>query len=285
MLATLSLLLLTAGAPHVRSVVQPEVRIGETLTLRVDNLDAAQCKSLVLFVDGLAIDGLPPDCSRAGEVRYTLMVNEKNAETWHHLFARAPGCCRPVSVSAGTGEHELDTDVLSMPMRIINRARWLITIFVLILATVAILLLHWRTNVLKNLPRMQIACSALAIGIAYGYIWSTTGEVATLNGSALALLGIGLGTAAGSAILSSGPRVSIATAVKAIANQGIEAPVETAVRFNLHALQAAVWTAIIGFIFVGAAYRSLELPDLSENVFLLLGISAGTYLALSFKKK
>lgn len=285
MLATLSLLLLTAGAPHVRSVVQPEVRIGETLTLRVDNLDAAQCKSVVLFIDDLAIEGVPPDCSRSGEVRFTPAVNEKNLETWHVLFARAPGCCRQVSVTAGADGHQLDTDVHSVPMRIINRTRWLITIFVLLLATVAIVFLRWRTDVLTNLPRMQIACSALAIGIACGYIWSTTGEVATLNGSALALLGIGLGTAAGSAILSSGPRVSVATAVQAIANQGIEAPVETAVRFHLHALQAAVWTAVIGFIFIGAAYRSLELPNLSENVFLILGISAGTYLALSFKRK
>jgi hypothetical protein len=285
MLATLSLLLLTAGAPHVRSVAQPEVRIGETLTLRVDNLDAAQCKSLVLFVDELAINGLPPDCSRAGEVRYTPVVNEKNAEAWHHLFARAPGCCRQVSVSAGAGENELKSDVLSIQMRIINRVRWLVTIFGLLFATVAIVFLRWRTNTLTNLPRMQIAGSALAIAIAYGYIWSTTGEVATLNGSALALLGIGLGTAAGSAILSSGPRVSVVTAVQAIANEGIEAPVETAVRFHLHELQAAVWTAVIGFIFIAAAYRSLVLPDLSENVFLILGISAGTYLALSFKKK
>ena len=35
---------------------------------------------------------------------------------------------------------------------------------------------------------------------------------------------------------------------------------------------------------LATAYRSLQLPDLSENVFLMLGISAGTYLALSFKK-
>ncbi|HEX7192539.1 MAG TPA: hypothetical protein VF381_13310 [Thermoanaerobaculia bacterium] len=285
MLATLSLLLLTASAPRVRSVVQPDVRIGETLTLKVDNLAPADCKSFVPFIDGLAIDGLTPDCSHAGEIRYTLAVNDKNAEAWHQLFARAPGCCRDVSVSAGTGVHEIDTAVLAMPMRIINRVRWLITIVLTLLAIVAILFLRWRTTLLANLPRMQIACFALAIGIAYGYIWSTTGEVATLNGSALALLGIGLGTAAGSAILSSGKRVSVATAAQALANVGVEAPVETAVRFNLHSLQSAVWTAIIAFIFIGAVYRSLELPELSEQVLAILGISGGTYLALSFKKQ
>lgn len=285
MLATLSLLLLTAAAPHVRSVSQPEVRLGETLALRVDNLGATQCQSLVLFIDGVSIDGLKPDCSHAGEVRYTLAVNDKNAADWHELFARAPGCCRNVSVSAGTSIYQLDTEVLSIPMRIINRIRWAITIVLALLAVVAILLLHWRTSLLDNLPRMQIACFALAIGIAYGYIWSTTGEVATINGSALTLLGIGLGTAAGHAILSSGKRVSVATAVQALANQGIEAPVESPVRFGLHSLQSAVWTAIIGFIFIAAAYRELEMPNLSEQVLGILGISAGTYLALSFRKQ
>ena len=284
MLATLSFLLLTAGVPRVRSVAQPEVRMGETLTLRTENLDGAQCKSLVLFIDGVAINGIAPDCSHKGEVRYMLAVNQKNVEVWRELFARAPGCCREVSVSAGSGIHELDTDVLSMPMRIINRIRWLITIFFTLVAIVAILFFRWRTTLLDNLPRMQIACSALAIGIAFGYIWSTTGEVATINGSALALLGIGAGTVAGNAILSSGKRVSIATAVQAVANEGIEAPVETPVRFDLHSLQAAVWTAVIGFIFIGCAYRSLEMPDLSEQVLAILGISAGTYLALSFKR-
>gem|GEM_PF-2166473 len=285
MLATLSLLLLTASAPHVRSIAEPDVRIGETLTLRVDHLDAAQCQSLVLFVDGRAIEGLKPDCSRAGEVRYTLAVNAQNAEAWHALFARAPGCCRAVSVSAGTNIHELETDVLEVSMHIINRFRWVITIVLALAAIVALLFLRWRTSLLDNLPRMQIACFALAIGIAYGYIWSTTGEVATINGSALSLIGIGLGTVAGNAILSSGKRVSVATAVKALANEGVEAPVETPVRFDLHSLQAAVWTAVIAFIFIGAAYRELEMPDLSEQVLGILGISAGTYLALSFKKQ
>jgi hypothetical protein len=285
MLATLSLLLLTASAPHVRSISQPEVRIGETLALRVDNLDPAQCKSLVLYLDGQVVDGLTPDCSRAGEVRYTLAVNNQNAEAWHALFARAPGCCRNVSVSAGTDVHELATDVLDVRMRIINRIRWLITIALALLAVVAIFFLRWRTALLDNLPRMQIACFALAIGIAFGYIWSTTGEVATINGSALSLIGIGLGTAAGNAILSSGKRVSVTTAVKALANGGVEAPVETPVRFELHSLQAAVWTAVIGYIFIAAAYRELEMPDLSEQVLAILGISAGTYLALSFKKR
>jgi hypothetical protein len=190
-----------------------------------------------------------------------------------------------VSVSAGTGEHQLDTDVLSVRMHIINRVRWSITIVLSLAAFVAILLLRWRTTLLDNLPRVQIACFALAIGMAFGYIWSTTGETATINGSALTLLGIGLGTAAGNAILSSGKRVSVTTAVKALANEGVEAPVETPVRFDLHALQAAVWTAIIAFIFVAGAYREVQMPDLSEQVLAILGISAGTYLALSFKKQ
>ena len=285
MLATLSFLLLAAAAPHVRSITQPEVRLGEVLALRVDNLPADQCKSLVLFIDGLPIAGVPPDCSHAGEVRYTLALNDKNAAAWHVLFSRAPGCCRNVSVSAGTGIQQIATDVVAEPMRIINRIRWLITILVLLLAIVAILVLRWRTTLLSNLPRMQVACFAVAILAAYGYIWSTTGELATLNASALGLLGVGAGTAIGNAILASGKRVSVSTVGQTIANDGIEAPVETQVIFGLHYMQAAVWTAVICVIFVAFAYRWIEMPDLDSRVLLLLGISGGTYLALSFKRQ
>jgi len=285
MFAMLPVLLLAASVPHVRSVAEPEVRVGDMLTLHVDNLAPAQCKTMVPFIDGLAVDGLTPDCSHPGEARFTLAVNEKNAETWHALFARAPGCCRTVSVSAGSGLQQLPTDVLTIQLRIINRIRWLITIVLALIATAGIFVLRWRTSLLTNLPRLQIAFFIVVIGLSYGYIWSTTGEVATLNGSALALLGIGAGTAAGNAIFASGRRVSVVTAAQAIANAGVEAPVETAVRFNLYSLQSAVWTTVIGVIFFGSAYRSLEMPDLDTNVLLVLGISAGTYLALAFSKQ
>jgi hypothetical protein len=286
MLATISFLLLTAAAPHVRSVAEPEVRIGQTLTLRVDNLEPGQCKSLVLFVDGLAIDGLVPDCSRRGEVRYVLAVNEKNAADWRTLFARAPGCCRNVSVSAGGGIYQLPTDVNSQPMRIINPVRWLLTILVALLLTITIFVLRWRTTLLTNLPRLQVGFFAVVITVAYGYIWSTTGEVSTINASALALLGIGAGTVIGHSILASGRRVSAASAAQTIANSsGIEAPAETQVRFNLHSLQSAVWTLAIGVIFFGTVYRMVVMPDFDSRVLSILGISAGTYIAFAFKKQ
>jgi hypothetical protein len=285
MLATISFLLLAAAAPHVRSVAEPEVRIGQTLTLRVDNLEPSQCKSLVLFVDGLAIDGLVPDCSRRGEVRYLLAVNEKNAADWRTLFARAPGCCRNVSVSAGGGIFQLPTDVNSQPMRIINRVRWLLTILAALLLTIAIFVLRWRTTLLTNLPRLQVGFFAVVIIVAYGYIWSTTGEVSTISASALALLGIGAGTVIGHSILASGSRVSVASAAQAIANSGVEAPAESQVRFNLHSLQSAVWTLVIGVIFFGTVYRGVEMPDFDSRVLAILGISAGTYIAFTFKKQ
>jgi hypothetical protein len=285
MLATISFLLLTAAAPHVRSVAEPEVRIGRTLTLRIDNLDPSQCKSLELFIDGLAIGGLVPDCSRRGEVRYLLAVNENNAADWHTLFSRAPGCCRNVSVSAGGGIFQLPTDVNEHPMRIINRLRWLLTIVIALAVTVAIFILRWRTTLLTNLPRLQVAFFAVIIIVGYGYIWSTTGEVSTINGSALALLGIGAGTVIGSAILASGRRASIASAAQAIANSGIEAPAETQVRFDLHTLQSAAWTLAIGVIFFGTVYRFVVMPDFDGRVLAILGITAGTYIAFAFKRQ
>jgi hypothetical protein len=51
---------------------------------------------------------------------------------------------------------------------------------------------------------------------------------------------------------------------------------ETGVSF--HRFQMAAWTIVIGFVFVVAVYRSLEMPDFSATLLGLMGISSGTYV-------
>ena len=40
----------------------------------------------------------------------------------------------------------------------------------------------------------------------------------------------------------------------------------------------AVWTVVLGFVFVTTVYRTLAMPDFSATLLGLMGISSGTYV-------
>ena len=47
---------------------------------------------------------------------------------------------------------------------------------------------------------------------------------------------------------------------------------------SLHRFQMAIWTIVLALIFVVTAWRSLAMPEFSEGLLALMGISSGTYL-------
>lgn len=49
---------------------------------------------------------------------------------------------------------------------------------------------------------------------------------------------------------------------------------------NFHRFQALAWTGVLGIIFASHVYRDLAMPQLSETLLGLMGISSGTYLSL-----
>jgi hypothetical protein len=49
---------------------------------------------------------------------------------------------------------------------------------------------------------------------------------------------------------------------------------------NFHRFQMLVWTVVLGIIFVSQVYKALAMPEFSDTLLSLMGISAGTYLGL-----
>ena len=98
-------------------------------------------------------------------------------------------------------------------------AFWCITYFAGLAVAVALLVfLARRTGLLRDrgeavaegslapysLARFQLAFWCLLVMAAYTFIWMITGELDTITGSVLALLGIGSGTALGAAMIDQG---------------------------------------------------------------------------------
>ena len=49
---------------------------------------------------------------------------------------------------------------------------------------------------------------------------------------------------------------------------------------SFHRFQMLAWTIVLGIIFVGQVYKALAMPEFSETLLSLMGISAGTYIGL-----
>jgi hypothetical protein len=47
---------------------------------------------------------------------------------------------------------------------------------------------------------------------------------------------------------------------------------------SFHRLQIAVWTVVLGMVFVFSVYNALSMPTFSETLLVLMGISGGTYI-------
>lgn len=54
---------------------------------------------------------------------------------------------------------------------------------------------------------------------------------------------------------------------------------------SFHRLQAVIWTVVLGIIFVDSVSQAISMPEFSETLLVLLGISNGTYLGFKFPEK
>jgi hypothetical protein len=50
------------------------------------------------------------------------------------------------------------------------------------------------------------------------------------------------------------------------------------VGISFHRFQMFVWTAVLALIFISSVYRQLAMPEFSETLLALMGISSGTYM-------
>jgi hypothetical protein len=51
---------------------------------------------------------------------------------------------------------------------------------------------------------------------------------------------------------------------------------------SLHRFQMAVWTLVLGIVFVASVYNSLAMPEFSGTLLALMGVSGGTYIGFKF---
>ncbi len=228
-----------------------EAGIGNKIVVLIKNLDTKNPpKDLVLFLDGQPIKGkenvgvpvsggdlYPPVSDNSlYPVEFTLKRTDESRDAWAALLGSPTSSRRPVTVSAGPADGQpFAIDPNNRPqieLRSYYR-RWLIAMVLFVLAAVLIFLYLARTtNIIRdaNPPEppegarkpysLALTQAALWFFLVFGsflFIALVTGDYnSSITTQALVLMGIGTGTALGSAMIDSTKRGSANAALSTL---------------------------------------------------------------------
>lgn len=272
---------------------------GDYLEVKVDNLDlllkmadsiAPTCSdsSILLCINDFPRKDLPlTDVNRA---KHTLVFHlDRNSTTLSQMriyFTRLWGKLEINNVTvAVSGQKPLATDVGKFYLLLTSRQIVYFAIVFLIFIVVSMAFLVKRTNIIRagadgspfSLSQSQLAFWTLLVSFSIIYVWAVTEEFPQITFSTLGLLGISVGTTAGAKIVT----YSRKEPPTYKASKGFFFDIlsdETSV--NIHRFQMVLWTLILGVIFIVKVIDQLRIPEFSEDLLILMGISSGTYVLL-----
>ncbi len=128
------------------------------------------------------------------------------------------------------------------------------------------------------------------------FLYATTGSLlGVMNPTALALLGMGSGTAFVGLLLDQAPpEPGVPLLPVAPAGETIRRPrwrdmlpdvLDTLKGGNLHRLQIVIWTVSLMIVYLNRLFATYTLPEFDGTMLGLMGISSATYLAFKDREK
>jgi hypothetical protein len=240
----------------------------------------------------------------------------KDRSEWTHFLGKPRWDARPTNVSVGLADEHAARSEARVNLEVIPRGRFLLWLIIFAGLVAGFVALAHKSELLRDpgpppqggggkpysLARMQAAWWFFLALAAYLFIWIITGNYSTtLTGTVLTLLGISAATVLGSTLIGpakpapAAPDAALAppNAAAAAAAPNVAAAPAPARRdwwfteilsdaqgVSFHRFQMAVWTAVLGIIFITEVYENLAMPTFDATLLGLLGISAGTYLGL-----
>jgi hypothetical protein len=218
---------------------QSGLALGDRMTVDVANLqnwkDHAKCDQAVLYLDGLPIEGLRPQCNQAkGTLAFHLVRGDATtAAGWCAALGCSSATKRDVSVTVGikgSDPLDADADVPKVTFRIYSPT-WPACLPAA--ALLLFILITFRGGLLRDsvpdvkqvkdrpysLSRCQMAGWLVLIVGTFCLVWISTGEIPAISQQLLAMLGIAMGTTVGGAAINSSQSDRRGSAVNALAAQ------------------------------------------------------------------
>ncbi len=335
----------------IAEITPRRFQLGDKLTVRVAHLDAlcptptrSPEEQLRLFLDGRPLLGIPALQQAADKLEFNLdpswarATDPAEENVWAGLVSGSLFRDRFRKVQASVGYEtcpageQARTPGTELELIVISKGwqwAWLLSFLAIVGVTVW---LARKTPLLReggadgpySLGRTQMAFwTVLALG-AFLLILMSTGFVASLPGSVLALLGISAATGLGSTVVDSGKKTQMerrdALAAQAgdLAAVAITTPTPDVLQhqnqvalelaqlpryreqrregfwsdllkdgdgYSIYRLQFVLWTVVLGGYFAYAVATRLIMPTFSEQLLLLVGISSGTYVTVKTQEK
>ena len=281
--------------------VSGRLEVGQTITVAVNGLQEWSVqkdpRKLVPFLNGRALQGLyPDDVNLSGNLlRFHLLRTPESKPVWEDVL-REPVLHRPVSFSVGLEDGLPFNTVFNydhrLTLTVIPKAWGIVSLALVLGGLILLIYLARNTNMLRNpgpssaadnsgpydLGRVQMAFWFFLILSSYVCLWLVTGDLDTITGPLLSLMGISSATALGAHLMgpsasSTGGSVSAGFLTDILSDSN---------GYCFHNFQIFAWTLMLGIIFVCSVYDNLAMPKFSSTLLALTGISAGTYLGFQF---
>jgi len=261
------------------------------------------CQGIVLFLDGMPIKSdKPQSCDPVtGHVRFRLLrdKDEKDDEiAWHTLLGQPDGWTRRISVSVGSDQQfSIPSSATNFRLEIIPKPQFLAFMTFLALSLAIFIHLCRTTSLVRSgthpvpherpysLSLFQMSFWFFLVIAAYVFMWLITDELDTITDSVLALIGIGAATALAATLIDQKKTAPMPDEPGGLSKGFLNDVMSDPTGISLHRFQMFVWTIVLGVIFIGSVYKSLEMPQFSATLLGLMGISSGTYLGFKVPEK
>jgi hypothetical protein len=269
-----------------------DVKLGPGNLARLQAVAAEKRKKLGLLLNGHFLADVPPLVIGTDEVVFLPTRNDASRGFWDELWGGRLLTPQALSVAIGLE----DTSLLvasdgSLSMEPLQGAKAFSLVAGGATLLVLFIFLALKTPIVRDgaklpggalptysLARTQMAFWFVNVVLAVLIIWAVTGSVPPITTSILGLIGIGTGTALGAALVDQS-----ASDTTTKASKNFLADILTdGTSIALHRFQMIVWTIVLFFIFWGAVWNRLALPEFDNTLLALMGVSAGAYLGFKF---
>lgn len=245
----------------------------------------------ILYVNGVPQKGIKAINKNASQKEMVFkLLRTKDDDDLLNSYYTLGSPYKQVQLSIGNEQGNI-TDTKTFTIVLYNP--WVLGAgcFFILLIIISFFYLNYRWPIIKDqnafpnnqkpysLSRTQLAWWSIIILTSFIFLICVTGELYTITGSAVILLGISAATSAAGKIIDNSDK---------IAERHVDHPSEgffidllsDAGGVGIHRFQSVAFNIVIGLYFLYEVVVNLHMPEIDSSLLTLMGISSGTYALL-----
>lgn len=258
--------------------------------------------ALALYFDGVHMTGLTPFASEPGggkelylDVPLTREASEeKSRDEWDMLFQKKSSYLMTIEPALAIGGDLPISVAKPFQFQVAPAGRILLTLAVcLAILVIAFYILASRGNALRNgdsglysLGKSQMAFWGLLVVLTFAGVWFLTGTMEFIPPQVLILLGISGATGLSAVVIGTSKKAKTQSRLGELERQqskGFWRDIcDDGNGLSFHRLQVVIWTLVLGAVWIRSVADVMSMPEFSETLLTLLGISNATYLGFKF---